>query len=690
MKIILSYLQNYEYSIPSNKKQLLSDFYIYSFIKKLSAKDNASFQYFRDAENINMIIENVENILIPYLKTEMLNVVYTACCSEIFHIADEMYSYDGKYKKQVKEYISLYKKNLSAGDNIPGRIFLITSIFPNPNNLINFCIELFSNGRWKNSYGGQSWATIAKTWILLKNAKNDDDLIYIDHIIDLQHNSGSVFSKIEYYKQDGSLNWLNLFLTLKSNTNISILLNYCSVGMKKIAAYILNANGFSTYEKSQEEYKKHLQIEDGIKCFKDLPNNLFEEIGNNQYYILLIRRMHSQTLNDLDFFRKFSKEKYLLMFKYFSYILNESFTNLRVCQRLYALFNYEDYFNDINFESYINFLDIIDQILTPDEIQIFFQMTVISNLTILKNQNINDENFKVIVEKTKKFVPKYNLSEEMEIKKQDIILAIIEKCIENDSDDFDALKLKYMDNFDLEINRQSITERIFELLINQYCSRVKFFNLINYMYVLNKNLFSSEFIITKIVNDIFINVCYVRDSLKRVSSKLNKNIFEIIIKSQSFKDCLLEQICLATENFDEFYYISNFDEIIQIIKIIINDSNKNKIFSKDFIESFAIKIFYPNHAYTTLSKGFENLTQYFFNDLIDEIKEIFPHISELSRSKFVKDTGNEIIIKELIKDENIKLLIDMIKPSDQLTEIPFEQDVQSHSNHWYKLTGRMR
>lgn len=56
--------------------------------------------------------------------------------------------------------------------------------------------EYFRDLEWDQSYGGPAWANITAGLIELKNASGyQDEAVWIDHVVDLQHNTGNVFNK---------------------------------------------------------------------------------------------------------------------------------------------------------------------------------------------------------------------------------------------------------------------------------------------------------------------------------------------------------------------------------------------------------------------------------------------------------------------------------------------------------------
>lgn len=71
-------------------------------------------------------------------------------------------------------------KNLADEDNMP----------------LEALYEYFNDLEWDYLYGGPQWAKITKALINLKDSENyQNAMVWIDHIIDLQHNTGSIFNK---------------------------------------------------------------------------------------------------------------------------------------------------------------------------------------------------------------------------------------------------------------------------------------------------------------------------------------------------------------------------------------------------------------------------------------------------------------------------------------------------------------
>lgn len=67
-----------------------------------------------------------------------------------------------------------------------------------------------------SSYAGRPWSDICMGWLRLDDARNmQEKTVAVDHIYDLQHNNGSVFTKLREYEIEGDFEWLKKALDEK-------------------------------------------------------------------------------------------------------------------------------------------------------------------------------------------------------------------------------------------------------------------------------------------------------------------------------------------------------------------------------------------------------------------------------------------------------------------------------------------
>lgn len=307
-----SILRGFQYSPPSSKREMIADFYVLSMIySKSSPSNNDNKQEFRD-EDIDETIRETTNTLLINMKKEMMQSIYLACCSEYVHVYSEhTRTYNEKlqissknkrlyekYKNILKKldlmnyndhmiiswYTSSYEKLLEKlkSKNIlkeneltqqlieqkedPKLIYryeLVNLLNTSEANFMSLFKEVMQKEKLREEWGGEAWINIANAWFLLNNANTIQDMfVYIDHVLDLEHNSGTIFDKRKSYldqnldnKNDRSFDWIESMLNLKLDEGPWELIPFCSSQMKQLAAYKLRMKGWGSME-NIKEYEK--------------------------------------------------------------------------------------------------------------------------------------------------------------------------------------------------------------------------------------------------------------------------------------------------------------------------------------------------------------------------------------------------------------------------------------------------
>ena len=123
---------------------------------------------------------------------------------------------------------------------------------------VNFAKKAFytpKSIKWSGSYGGQPWANICNGWIKLKTQTegpraNQNKFIWIDHIFDLAHNTGTMLNKVKRYAKNGSWNWIKQALDYKRDSTkpLAELLDKTSPQMKYLGRLIRFAVSGETEE----------------------------------------------------------------------------------------------------------------------------------------------------------------------------------------------------------------------------------------------------------------------------------------------------------------------------------------------------------------------------------------------------------------------------------------------------------
>lgn len=283
-RIILNELyDNWEYNGPDDgdKEKKLYDFYVLTFLPPSS---DEGLEMAREAA-IEKVVDSTAN--------DFLLAVPFAICAEFRHIFDRNESDDLKEWFQEKGKLEFLKKyaltyqalkstdtsvwidvdkiRRSLADNDQGyknsyRAVKSTGI--SWKEFAEIAQDAFVELEWAGSFGGQPWSNIAKGFLSLYNASNiKDKMVYVDHIYDLQHNTGSVFTKVRTYYKEG-YSWLKKALDKKAKvSSVYELFGDCSSYVKTFAAAALKnpASGegttFEAWAKSKGVFKTKVSTE---------------------------------------------------------------------------------------------------------------------------------------------------------------------------------------------------------------------------------------------------------------------------------------------------------------------------------------------------------------------------------------------------------------------------------------------
>ena len=266
---------NIQYKITTDdKEQILFDFYMLTYLRRLPLKNKKVVA--RDNIKIRQSLIEATNNIVEYLHNHLKNCIVFACSAEFRHILDfnkpdklkeyfqnknlEQFICDyatkyaiyddpiisqyipdtdvGRAKENISNYVSSYKALMST--NLPIK------------QLIQIMSDSFVDVDWELDYGGEEWQGIAQGWVLLDNAKTyTEKVIAIDHAYDLQHNTGSIFEKLDsYYKASKSgYEWIKKALDFKRDIkDVWDLYEKSSFSVRKLAGYIAKDYGYGTYE----------------------------------------------------------------------------------------------------------------------------------------------------------------------------------------------------------------------------------------------------------------------------------------------------------------------------------------------------------------------------------------------------------------------------------------------------------
>ena len=286
----------WSYTPPKDVSKLFFDFYALVFSDRIPIGYNVTAKDLRIQDpDLQYIWNETAERLVETLRRHLLDVVAIAIASEANYIFEYLMDEDRNDLEKYRSY-GLTKKieqlckrvsgsNLSEDISSELRGKKTLGIMENlgipRDELITFSKKMFIKFKLGHRYGGKSWAAIANAWLLLNNAKDLQSKInFIDHIYDLQHNTGSVFSKIkEYFTDNEQCSWLPIALEYKLNLkNIYQLIPLATPELQRfLYAYIYDKWGIASDAFTAEQQKK-IQASRSYRKFDDmLLSIVFEE-----------------------------------------------------------------------------------------------------------------------------------------------------------------------------------------------------------------------------------------------------------------------------------------------------------------------------------------------------------------------------------------------------------------------------
>jgi len=222
------------YSIPHDRCKMLFDFYLLETSlncpanngKRVGANVYSVWNFENDDFLVN--VKAIEDSLLSAIKEELLSALHFAIASEFRHAMssaeEEYFEKSNSFKKPntrgfYDKWISLSNHNSDVfsddfikdkwnrkqydlrKDNGRGKsrfkaYYAANTLFLSPMSFISTAANAFKAIKMSKYYGGKPWINACSAWRSLKNAQGKDRYIWIDHVFDLQHNSGSLIDKL--------------------------------------------------------------------------------------------------------------------------------------------------------------------------------------------------------------------------------------------------------------------------------------------------------------------------------------------------------------------------------------------------------------------------------------------------------------------------------------------------------------
>ena len=234
----------YEYSVPQDPEKRFYDFYTLSLYNDLLGNKNILTSgllkpgWDEDTiSDLKSIVQDGFKEILGYMYKDVLDASVTAVVSELRHALER--SHDGmgkeesqkifdniepeetrnKFKKFLDVHYEFVDHSMDDNDYAYGgggggdddeesmqsyensKIAFKKSKMSIPE-VIDVGQTLFPLKIWYQDYGGMSWFNITSALERLYKAKSDSDkVLALDHILDLEHNTGSIFTKSRRYSK---------------------------------------------------------------------------------------------------------------------------------------------------------------------------------------------------------------------------------------------------------------------------------------------------------------------------------------------------------------------------------------------------------------------------------------------------------------------------------------------------------
>ena len=296
---------------PESNKRLMYEFY---FICALPYE----IKYANEEDKIlEWQVKETRKTILTFLRAKLLNEVLFSICAELRHTEESsnFVEYDtrvgsertrrimelilntgviGKTKndsylkdfQKLKQIFVDMSNQISENDSFTAYTHsnkLCNKYFNlkgNERGFVEFAKIIFSDFKWSESFGGKSWADIADGWLKLYDApytpadNGGNTSAYIDHIYDLEHNSGTVLDKLKSYgiydenAEYHNYDWIKGVLDAKREAkDLHEFEGNISHTLFKFGMHVLNRTGGKSVEDYRKEYPKNTMLK--LKNIKD-------------------------------------------------------------------------------------------------------------------------------------------------------------------------------------------------------------------------------------------------------------------------------------------------------------------------------------------------------------------------------------------------------------------------------------
>ena len=279
-------IANYHYTLPNDKKEIMMDFYLLTSVYGMLKTED---------EKLAMVFDDTLKEMLSAVRKELLSAVFYSICAEFRHIWKRTsVSLTEKWMKK-----NMPRKFAQVFSKIKGSMHVhrhaeyneaykltkeaMAASGMDEEDFVRMAKSAFEKLEWVAGWGDEAWAAICDGWLRLYKASNTSDLIVaIDHVYDLQHNSDTVFNKVDAYAKEtddpdeDEYSWIQDALDYKAAIiDPWELWDKASAGLRPLMARVLKAT-FGTSADSVKDRmaaaskKLGLSVGDIVMCSKDL------------------------------------------------------------------------------------------------------------------------------------------------------------------------------------------------------------------------------------------------------------------------------------------------------------------------------------------------------------------------------------------------------------------------------------
>ena len=238
-----------EYRPPQDVKQLLLDFSSLNLLTGEQLGLNTPLD-----KDLKFNIQQAYSTLIPYLKSHLLQKVAYSVFSEIRHFPGwnqvmRGVHWSSERPEDYENWVYGALEDLDPYVNWDGNdVESMKKPTPPPGDLpemMENLKKLFLLHVWKHNYGGKPWADACDAWLKLNAARTPREIsVWIDHIYDLQHNTGSLLNKNREYagKHPWEQSWVQAALSVKRDAkSLMSILRHASPFVQNLGRRVLYA-----------------------------------------------------------------------------------------------------------------------------------------------------------------------------------------------------------------------------------------------------------------------------------------------------------------------------------------------------------------------------------------------------------------------------------------------------------------